>query len=351
MVFLSVPLIGLGAVIEETVTYNGWKCTKMINDTTEVTVAPDLAGRIIQYRVDGVDWLWVNKDLAGKVFAPEENSNMEIWKNYGGDKLWPAPQGWDRPDQWPGPGDAVIVAPHKLEVIKKKGPEVRLRMTGSDKGGHAGVQFIRELALKDGSNHLEIKVTMKNVSDKTVSWGIWQVTQMDWSDRAGKKTGEHDWNEDAYLVVPMNPNSRWPEKYQVMFGLASSFNWQPDYDKGLLHVRYMNFVGKIVMDTHLGWAAMADPASGYMYVQRFPYDPKAEYPDGGNFESWVAGKGEFVHANKRRVAADDPKGRLIEMEVQGPMTTLAPGAETTLEMRWEVYNTKKDGFPDLPGLK
>ena len=332
---LLFPVLALGAVIEEGVIYNGWRCVRLANETTEVLVAPELAGRIIQYRVEGVEWLWVNKDLAGKVFPPEENNKMEVWKNYGGDKLWPAPQGWDRKDQWPGPGDDVIVRPYKYEIIKKEGPEVKLKLIGSDLGGYAGIQFLRTVTLRDGSNKVEFEITMKNVSDRVVRWGIWEVAQMNWSDREGQK-GEHDWNEEAFIAVPMNPRSRWPEKYHVMFGLASSFNWQPDYERGLMIVRYMNFVGKIVMDVPAGWAAMVDPQSGYTFVMRFPYDPQAEYPDGGNFESWVAGKGEFVHKHKRRYAKDDPKGRLIEMEALGPLTTLKPGEETHLNTSWEV---------------
>ena len=30
------------------------------------------------------------------------------WKNYGGAKTWPAPQGWDGAGQWPGPPDPVL---------------------------------------------------------------------------------------------------------------------------------------------------------------------------------------------------------------------------------------------------
>jgi hypothetical protein len=343
------PCLALSAVVEEGVEYNGWKCVVMKNESTEVYLAPDLNGRVIQYKVDGHEWLWVNRDLAGKVFGPEENYDMDHWKNYGGDKVWPAPQGWDgTADFWPGPGDRVITRPHTCEVLKAEGKEVKVRMTGSDadKGGHAGVQFIREVVLRDGSNRVEFKTSMKNVSDREASWGIWAVTQMEWSDR-GKKKGERDWNEEAFLAVPMNPKSRWPEKYQVMFGLASSFNWQPDYRRNLLIVRYMNFVGKIVMDVSDGWAAMVDPASGYTYVQRFPYDPKAAYPDGGNFESWVAGKGEFVHNNKRLNAADDPKGRLIEMEILGPRVTLKPGQQTSIQSSWEVYKGGLDAIPEM----
>ncbi len=341
---LLLPGLAFGAEIIEGVDYKGWECVLMKNATAEVYIAPQIAGRIIQYRVDGKDWLWVNDDLAGKVYPPEENDNMEVWKNYGGDKVWPAPQGWDDRSQWPGPGDPVITAPYEYEILSGKGKEVKLKLLGSDKGGYAGVRFIRELVLKDGSNRLDSRITMKNVSNREVSWGIWTVTQMDFSDQ-GEQKGDHDWNEEAYVALPMNKKSRWPEKYKVMFGLASSFNWQPDYDKSLLVVKFMNFVGKIVMDISDGWAAMADPQKGYTFVQRFDYDADAVYPDGGNYEVWVNGKGEFVHKHKRRYNKDNPEARYIEMEAMGPRVTLSPGEETVMETSWEVY---KGGLESMP---
>lgn len=348
MAFGLLPAVALAAVIKEGVDYKGWKCVTLSNKTTEVFVAPELGGRIIQYRVNGKDWLWVNEDLAGKVEPLPEKVDIDLWKNYGGDKLWPAPQGWSRKNQWPGPGDAVMDAPYKYEILAAKGKEVKLRLIGSSAGGYAGVQYERVLTLADGSSRLVSEITMKNVSDREVSWGIWEVAQMDFSDH-GKQRGKNDWNEDAYLAIPLNPNSRWPEKYQVMFGEASSFNWQPDYDKGLMIVKYENFVGKMTIDISAGWAAMVDPAKGQTFVERFPaYDATKTYPDGGNFEVWVAGKGDFVHKNERRVAADDPKGRLIEMEPLGPLVTLKPGEETRLTTSWEVY---KGGLEKIPEMK
>lgn len=341
---MVLPLMTMGAVIEENVNYKGWKCVVLKNESTTVIVAPELSGRIIQYQTAGHDWLWVNESLAGKVLPASEEKGLETWNNYGGDKVWPGPQGWDRKDQWPGPGDPVIDAPYRYEIVAGKGQEVKLRLIGSDQGGWAGVQFFRELALKDGSSKLSELHTMKNVSNREVAWGIWEVAQMNWSDGATKR-GSYDWNEDAYLVIPMNPRSRWPEKYRVMFGEAFSFNWQPDYLKNLMIVKYMNMVGKIVMDVSAGWSAMVDPASGSSFILRFPYDPKAVYPDGGNYESWVAGKGEFVHDHKLRVAADDPAGRLIEMEALGPKVTLKPGQSTQFKTSLEVV---KGGMEALP---
>jgi len=330
------------AKVEENVVYEGWKCVKLSNETTEVWIAPAIGGRIIQYAFQGHKFLWNNPALLGKVFPPKENSSMEIWKNYGGDKIWPAPQGWDTKEQWPGPGDEVIEAPYTYEVLQAKGPEVKVRITGSAGGGWAGVQFSREFTLRDGSSRLYLNTAMKNVSPRTVSWGIWSVTQMDFRSKTAKT-----WNDQARVIIPLNPKSRWPEKFHVMFGQANSFNWKPDYEKGWMVATFENYVGKIGLDTNAGWAALEDRAAKLTFVQRFPYFPDQAYPDDASFEVWVAGKGEFIHKHKRLQAADDPKGRLIEMEILSPQVTLKPGESYAIPTSWEASPGRLEDVKDL----
>ena len=345
VVMLAVLLLAgsaWSAQVEEGVVYEGWKCVKLSNENTEVWVAPELGGRIIQYAFQGHKFLWNNPELLGKVFPPKENADMEHWKNYGGDKIWPAPQGWDTKEQWPGPGDEVIEAPFTYQVLQAKGPEVKVRITGSGQGGYAGVQFSREFTLGDGSSRLYLNTGMKNVAKRTVSWGIWSVTQMDFRSKTPKT-----WNEQARVIIPLNPKSRWPERYRVMFGQANSFNWKPDYKKGEITASYENYVGKIGLDASAGWAALEDRAANLTYVQRFPYFPDQAYPDDASFEVWVAGKGEYIHKHKLLIAADDPQGRLIEMEILSPRVTLKPGESYSIPTSWEAHAGRLEDIKDL----
>ena len=36
------------------------------------------------------------------------DGSLAAWKNYGGDKTRPAPQGWDNDEQWHGPPDPIL---------------------------------------------------------------------------------------------------------------------------------------------------------------------------------------------------------------------------------------------------
>jgi len=331
----------ISAEVQE-VDYLGWRCLKMANSNTEVYLAPEIGGRIIQYVYLGHPFLWVNKKLMGKVYPIIENNCFENWKSYGGDKVWPAPQGWDGAHQWPGPGDEVMDAPYKAEIIKRSGDYVQVRMISSGKGGYAGVQFITELSLFDESSRVYFKTTMKNVSKKETEWGIWRVSQMDFSGPAPKT-----YNDRAYLVIPLNPNSIWPERFKVMFGLAESWNWNPDYNKNQMIVKYMNLVGKIGLDPYNGWAGFVDEASGFSYVQRYETFPGAKYPDNSTFYVWVAGRGEFIHKHKLLTAEDDPEMRFIEMEILSPQIKLKPGESHSLYSSWEAVRGNLNMLRDL----
>ncbi|NQT38722.1 MAG: hypothetical protein HQ581_14600 [Planctomycetes bacterium] len=99
--------------------YKGWKAFVLKNDLVRLHVVPDIGGRVIQYALGEKEFLWVNPALVGKT-SPQTGLDPDGgWMNYGGDKLWPAPQGWDNDQQWPGPPDAVLDGqPYRAETAR-----------------------------------------------------------------------------------------------------------------------------------------------------------------------------------------------------------------------------------------
>ena len=120
--------IGIDGVIPQTIygkasigdsTYRGWKALTSGNGLIEIHVVPDVGGRVIQFRLGKKDFLWVNPNLHGKTSPQTGLAPDGSWLNYGGDKIWPAPQGWDNDQQWPGPPDAVLDGqPYTLEKLR-----------------------------------------------------------------------------------------------------------------------------------------------------------------------------------------------------------------------------------------
>jgi hypothetical protein len=95
--------------------YHGWAHSYVLtNGTVEVVVVPDV-GRVMQFHFVGEDPIfWENEKLYGK--APDSSSND--WRNFGGDKSWPAPQAdWPKVigREWPPPA-AFDSVPVKVET-------------------------------------------------------------------------------------------------------------------------------------------------------------------------------------------------------------------------------------------
>ena len=134
---------------------------------------------------------------------------------------------------------------------------------------------------------------------------------------------------------PLNPQSRFPKGYDVIFGEKNNPSFQPDAPRGLMRVQYQYKVGKIGLDSRAGWVATVDGESGAVFVQRFVFEPKKEYPDGSSVEFWLNGVGQ-IHAYNRDMvmptnAAENPY--VFESEVLSPFARTQARPELHLALR------------------
>jgi hypothetical protein len=324
-------------------TYHGWRSLALRNGLVEVQVVPEIGGRIIQFKLGGNEFLWVNPQLAGKYPPSSGLASDGSWFNVGGDKLWPAPQGWDNDHQWPGPPDAVLDGqPYKLEKLRAKRGETAIRLT-SGKDPRSGIQFSRVVRLFDDCTRVGFEATMKNVDTKPRRWGIWAHTQLD----AAKADGSAP-NALIQAWCPLNPQSHFPKGYSVIFGAPDNPSFQPDPQRGLMRVQYQYQVGKLGLDSRAGWVATVNGESGAVFVQRFVFEPKKDYPDGSSVEFWHNGVGQ-IHAYNRDMvmstnAAENPY--VFESEVLSPFADLKPGQSYTWRYDWYACNIGGD-FPVL----
>jgi hypothetical protein len=316
-------------------TYKGWKSLCLSNGLVELQVLPDIGGRIIQFKLGGKEFLWVNPQLAGKLPPSNGLAAAGGWFNVGGDKLWPAPQGWDSDQQWPGPPDAVLDGqPYALEQLRGKRGETAIRLT-SGKDPRSGIQFSRVVRLFEGSTRVSFEATMKNIDNKPRRWGIWAHTQL-----AGGKADGSGHNPLMQAWCPLNPQSKFPTGYDVIFGEKNNPSFQVDAARGLMRVQYQYKVGKIGLDSRAGWVATVDGQSGGVFVQRFVFEPKKDYPDGSSVEFWLNGVGQIHAYNKDMVmatnAAENPY--VFESEVLSPLAQLKPGQSYTWRYDWHACN-------------
>lgn len=158
-----VPSLVRADVKVEKVDYHGWTgCYRISNPDVELIVVPQV-GRVMRYGYPGKDnMLWENPDLAGKPSKPG------IWTNYGGDKLWPAPQSvWN----WP-PDYDLDGSPWKVEVIPSG-----LRMTSPD-SKKLKLRLMREITLAPFGTAVHFRNRMDNLGPER-QLAPWQVTQID----------------------------------------------------------------------------------------------------------------------------------------------------------------------------
>ncbi|MEI8040749.1 MAG: DUF4380 domain-containing protein [Verrucomicrobiota bacterium] len=330
-----------GASVVAASTYRGWTTLRLANGLVGLQILPDIGGRVIQFSLGRKDFLWVNGELVGKMPLANGLTADGGWFNCGGDKLWPAPQGWDNDEQWPGPPDAVLDGqPYALEQLPAKTGEVALQLT-SRKDPRSGIQFSRVIRIFDGSTRVSFDATMKNVDAKPRRWGIWAHTQLN-----GARADGSAYNPQMQAWCPINPKSRFPQGYSVIFGGPDNPTFQPDAKRGLMRVQYQYKVGKIGMDSDRGWVATVDGESGAVFVHRFQFEPGKDYPDGSSVEFWLNGAGN-IHAYNKEMAMPanpDENPYVFESEVLSPFARLEPGGTYTWHYDWYACNISGD-FP------
>lgn len=294
--------------------------TWLDNGVVRLGFVPELGGRLLSFRYRGTELLWrhhslVGDDLlpvGGHVFAPNDG-RMGDWVNYGGDRTWPAPQGWDGPDQWAGPPDPVLDSgPYTVDASDDT---VTMRSAADPR---TGLRLTRRFSLTPHGYTLDL--TAENVSSCPVRWALWNVTQFpgggDVVVALQDKTSD-DRRMTTDLIVDLVAGTGNPRWSRVTGGAL---------------VPAQDVVGKLGFPGAAG--TLTYTHAGLRTRFTFPVDPAATYPDENSpVEVWLE------HPLPRPLAALgdlDPPAHIVECEVLGPLTELAPGDRTALTLTVDV---------------
>ncbi len=308
-----------------------WNDKILENDLVELHIVPRIGGRVMQYKLADHPFFWVNPELVNAE-PPQSGLGPDgEWLNYGGAKLWPAPQGWDKDEQWPGPPDAVLDAgPYAMEVLSTDPAEQAVRLSSAE-DRRSGIRFSRVITLRSGTTCVQVDATMTNIDDKVRRWGIWDHIQFDAANRRGKGA-----NKNLWAYCPLNPQSRFPKGYDVQYGLVNNPSFKPDYENAMMRVHYRHLVGKAGVDSTAGWVATVDATAGYAFVHRFEYQPDKPYPDNSSVEFWSNGTGQFAAWGKINTQGETPEDIpfVLESEIISPYARLEPGEHYTFSYEW-----------------
>lgn len=325
------------AKIEQT-NYNGWSVYRLTNGIVSLLIAPQLGGRAIQMELGTYEYFFVNKELAGKVLPPEQNNLKSGWANYGGDKVWPGPEGWANDGEWPSiPYYVLDGSTFKLEVVTETPQEVAVRVT-SPEDPRTGVQFIRTYHVYADTTRIKVDQTMRNISRRQIRWGIWHLVQNDAADAEDPLKP----NPELYMYAPLNPHSRYPSGYYMPYGDARHPSYQRAEEGKILRIHYLYRVGKVAADSNAGWYAVVNGEKNIAFVENFTYFPDLDYPDGASIESWNDGPGVISRGPWDQTLADDPKKTpyFLESEAMSPYVVLDPGQEYSFPIYWSPTRVK-----------
>jgi hypothetical protein len=313
------------------INFLGWNAYEIGNGLIRLVAVPDIGGRIMAYDLGPYAYLYIDPDLAGKLFSRQENQgdgSLAAWKNYGGDKTWPSPQGWDNDEQWAGPPDSILdTGRYQLDEFNAGSDSATIKMT-SPEGSPTGVQITRQATIYAGSTRVTLDLSFRNLSQRKIRWSIWDVVQL----QAGRKAEEGKLVPETACVVtaPLNPHSQFEAGYDVMFGDQHNPQWQADRQAGLFIGNYQWEIGKVGLDSRAGWAAFANKAAQQAFTVRYTACPDQEYPDhGAAVEFWTVGRGRVANLDY-----EQSQIYLMEVEILSPFQLIEPGQEASFRIEW-----------------
>ena len=310
--------------------FRGWEAAFLSNAFVRLALVPDIGGRVMAYDLGDYPFLFVDPTLAGQLFSAEENQgdgSLGAWKNYGGDKTWPAPQGWATDEEWHGPPDPILdTGRYTLDALSVTEGAAHVRVS-SPADPRSGLQIVRAFTLRPDTSRVSLRLTFRNISTRTVRWSIWDVVQLR-AERANAD-GTLEPETGCIITAPAHPQSAFPRQYAVLFGETDNPQWRVRPD-GLFEAPYLWQIGKVALDSPAGWIAFANRAAGAAFTTTFQYEPGAAYPDGGaSVEVWTIGAGQVGNLNYEHSGI-----YLMEAEVLSPFHTIQPGEEAPFTLEW-----------------
>ena len=291
---------GAAVTIEKTA-FQGWpNCYRVSNGIVEFVATTDVGPRIISFGfVGGANVFFVREDFAGQTGGAE-------WKNYGGHRVWHAPEDIARtyePDN--GPVEAQVI-PNGLLLTMPPGPL-------------SGIQKAIEITLDPASSEVHVVHRLRNA-------GAWPIELAPWAISVMAPGG--------FAIAPMptafHPDRLLPNRALTLWPYTDMRDdrwlWGTDYILLRQKVVQGQERTKVGINSNVGWAAYY--LKPYLFIKRFTPVAGARYPD---FNSSLE-----VFSNNR----------MLELETLAPLAVLQPGAVVEHEERWELHRNVELGFSE-----
>ncbi|MGH9684361.1 MAG: hypothetical protein ACRD4S_12220 [Candidatus Acidiferrales bacterium] len=313
----------------ESTDFDGWKAERIVNGTVEIVIVPQLGGRVMQVTFAGHPYLFVNPQYRGQYIPPSQTGAKGGWINYGGDKIWPMPEGSQDDHHWPGPiSDELDDGEYAFHVLSQ-GNRCAVRLDGPP-DPKTGLQYSREISAESGSPAISFHAVMKNISNHPIEWSMQSVTQYDTADARQPA----DFNHDFWAFAPANSQSAYLDRYHVRSGLAEDPSFSVSGELFALHWLYLQ--SEVWIDSPGDWIAVADESTHFAMVERFKYQAGADYPGKATVIFYKNGPGVEVNGKGMPVVrlGTEDQPYYMEAELNSPIVRLNPDETYAMDTRW-----------------
>lgn len=280
----------------EIVAYQGWHhCVRLSNGIIELLVTTDVGPRVIRCGFVGGDNEFAEyEEWLGKSGGAE-------WRNYGGHRLWHAPE---HPVRTYAPdNDPVTVEDHGAFVRFIQPVEAS-----------TGIQKEMDITVASAAARVRVVHRLRNTNLWGVELAPWALSVMAPGGTAIiplPPRGSH-----GAKLLPSGTLVLWPYT-----DLADPrWTWGTHYVL-LRQDPQATTPQKIGTMAHKGWIAYA--RKGHLFVVHITQQPERPYPD------WGSAVESFTN------------GRMLEIETLGPLEVVAPGAAVEHVEEWSLW----DGIP------
>jgi hypothetical protein len=315
-------------------TFEGWAADEVSNQWLRLTFVKQTGGRLMQVSFAGHPYLFVNPKYKGQYIPPEQANGQ--WINYGGDKIWPLPEGHADDQHWPGPlPDPLDDGIYDLKVVSQA-PVCAVHLDGPA-DPRTGLQYSREISIRNDSPEISFHAVMKNASKHPIRWSVQSVTQYDTSDVHNPA----QYNRDFWAFTPVNPQSAYFSSYQVRNGLADDPSFA--VSDGLFKLHWAYLQNEVWLDSTAGWLAVVDGASQFAMVERSQYRIGAEYPGKASTIFYKNGAALALDQSGMpvlRLSGVEDTPYYMEAEINSPMIELQPDETYAMDTSW--FPTRAD---------
>lgn len=324
---LAVSMAAGAACTVQPVVYEGWQAQQVANDWVQLTFVPQLGGRLMQVTFNGHPYLFVNPVYKGKYVSPAEAAGR--WINYGGDKIWPLPEGNDDEQHWQGASTPLDDGAYAFSVLSQ-GAKCTVRLAGPP-DPPTGLQYTREIGIGSDSPQISFHAITRNFTGHSIIWSVQSVSQYNLSDAKDAT----QYNHEFWAFIPLNPRSSYLLGYHARDGLAND----PAYSvkDGLFRLNWKYLESEVWLDSIAGWVALIDGATQYAMVEKTKHVLGGDYPDKATVIFYKNGPTVELDAKGMPYLTSrslEKTPYYMEAELNSPMAVLGPGESYVFDTNW-----------------